>query len=490
MNIILSKTFKNPKCLILPIFAEDKKSTDHLPKSLRQLLDIHFKQKSMVKKEGSSLITHSYNGNQLVTIIAFSFGKLKDLNHKRVRNTAAVLTKIIKSHKQKNISIIIPNQLTEYLQSFAEGLKLTDYHFAIHKTGEAKKTIQESEIDQAELINPKWTASDKQIIKEVITTCRAIKTTRDFVNNPPNIVSTLTFVQEAKKIAKENNYKLTIFNKKKIEQLKMGALLSVNSGSVHPAHLVFLEHNGGNKGEKPIILVGKGLIFDTGGINLKPSGYIEDMQLDMAGGALVLGVFRVLKKLGINKNVIGVVPVTDNSIGSKATKPGEIVTAYNGKTIEIMNTDAEGRLILADALSYVVDKMKPRFLIDFATLTGACMIALGSRYAGLYGQDDELIQKLKEAGEATDEGANPMPISDADIEAVKGNMADLNNAPKNRYSGAGKAAAFLQNFVGDSKWAHMDIAGTAWTNEPKPYEVNNATGYGIRLITKFLQDLE
>lgn len=494
MKINLSKSLKHTSCVVIPLLSDTKRP--HLSKGLDVLVKLHLKNKTLENREGSSLITHSYSQQKpsgkssITTVILFCCGKQKDLSAKKVRNLSANLTKLIKSQNQKNPSILMPRELIPYLQPFAEGLKLADYHPAIHKTGEAKESIQKSKIISTTIISPHWQKNHFNMVNEAVMVGQAVKDTRDFVNNPPNIVSTLTFVQEARDIAKRNGYKITVLNKKQIEKLKMGAFLAVNAGSKHPAHLVILEHRPKKTKEKPIVLVGKGLIFDTGGINLKPSGSIEDMQLDMAGGAVVLGVFRVLKKLNINRHVIGIVPVTDNSIGQDATKPSEIITAYNGKTIEIMNTDAEGRLILSDALSYAVEKFDPQYLIDFATLTGACMIALGHANAGLFGQDDKLMNTIKEAGDTTDEGITIMPISDTDKEAVKGQMADLTNAPISRFAGAGKAAAFLQHFVGKSKWAHLDIAGTAWTKEPKPYETNFATGYGIRLMVEFLRKID
>jgi leucyl aminopeptidase len=241
--------------------------------------------------------------------------------------------------------------------------------------------------------------------------------------------------------------------------------------------------------EAPIVLVGKGILFDSGGYNLKPRGSIEDMQLDKAGAAAVLAVIKLAHKVGIKRRVISVMPFTENLIGGRALKPSEILKTYSGKTIEITNTDAEGRLILADAVAYAVDKFKPKHLIDVATLTGACMVALGSRYAGLFTNNQELAGALRTAGDEVDELLWPLPLTKEHREKMKGVYADLRNADlgSERDAGASKGAAFIAEFVGKTKWAHLDIAGPAWVTDPKKYESKGATGFGVRALLRFLE---
>ena len=272
----------------------------------------------------------------------------------------------------------------------------------------------------------------------------------------------------------------------------MGALLSVNKGSgKKAAKLVVMEYKPKKPSKKdPILLVGKGLVFDAGGYNLKPSKYIEDMHQDKAGGALVVGIFNALKDLNIKRRVVGIVPLTENLIDSEAQKPSEIIKSYSGKTIEIRNTDAEGRLILADALSYGVETYKPEYTIDFATLTGACVIALGDRYAGLMGNNESLMDKIKKSGDKTEELVWQLPIHDDFRESMKGQVADLRNIDNgtSSFAGTSKAAAFLEYFVNKSKWAHLDIAGVAYNEKPKAVDQPFATGYGVRMMLDFLEN--
>ena len=274
----------------------------------------------------------------------------------------------------------------------------------------------------------------------------------------------------------------------------MNAFLAVNRGSPEDASLVILDYSpkGANPKEAPLVFVGKGIVFDSGGYNLKPSGHIEDMQSDNAGAAVVLGLMRTLSALGIKRRVIGIAPFTENLIGKNAVKPSEIVKSFAGKTIEIANTDAEGRLVLADAVAYAVSVYKPKLLIDVATLTGSCVVALGDRYAGLFGNDDDLIKKLVEAGEETDELLWHMPIHKSHSEAMKGQYADLSNSDSGaggRQAGASKGAAFIKEFVGKTPWVHIDIAAPAFTSDPKKYESKGATGFGLRVLARFLEKL-
>jgi len=240
------------------------------------------------------------------------------------------------------------------------------------------------------------------------------------------------------------------------------------------------------------VLVGKGLVFDSGGYNLKPLKAIEDMQQDKAGGAVVLGVFRLLKKINIKQRVVGVIPLTENLIDAEALKPSEVITAYNGKTVEIRNTDAEGRLILADALSYGVEQYKPGYIIDIATLTGACIIALGDRYAAVEGTDRKLIKALLQAGKDTDELLWEMPMNKEFSEIMKGRIADYRNADDGTafLGGTMKAGAFLKFFVGKCKWAHIDIAGVTYVDRPKAYDYPMATGFGLRMFMEFLKNFK
>lgn len=270
----------------------------------------------------------------------------------------------------------------------------------------------------------------------------------------------------------------------------MNAFLGVNKGSATGASMVIMEHKPQGAKGKPIVLVGKGIVFDSGGYNLKKGAWFADMKMDMSGAAVVMNVLGVCSKLGIKKHVIGITPITDNLIGKDAQKVSDIVTTYSGKTVEVNNTDAEGRLILCDALAYGIKKFKPTMVIDVATLTGACVMALGERYAGLFGNNGKLITQLKKAGQETDELTWHMPIHPDHTKEMKSRIADLQNINygNSGMAGASTAAAFLQEFVGKTHWAHLDIAGTAFVKHPKKYESAMGTGFGVRLLTQFLEN--
>lgn len=461
-----------------------------LGKSKYEALQLHLKKKTFAGKSDETISTHISSGQHLQKVLFYGAGKSKKMTEKSARELGAKVIKAAQSWQEKTISIVIPDSVQKYSQAFAEGMVMGQFNPAIYKTGKEQKEAEKKRIKTIHVIAKAWKKDQEEALERGNSIAEVINYTRNIVNCGPDQLDTDQFVKEIKEVAKTNKYKVTDMNKKQLEKLKMGGILAVNRGSEQGAHMMILEHNA-NKKEDPIVIAGKGIIFDTGGVSLKPAAHMNEMQLDMAGAAVVFGVFKLLKKLNVKRRVIGVIPITDNAIGSKAYRPSEIVTTYSGKTVEILNTDAEGRMILSDALAYSAEKMSPRYLIDFATLTGACMVALGYRYAGLFGNNKELTSALAKAGERTDEGLCELPITDADEKAMKGKLADLGNlANDHSYAGASRAAAFLKNFVGKSNWAHVDIAGPSFTKNPKPYESSMATGFGIRMMIDFLEQLE
>lgn len=487
MNYSLSTKSDASLPTLIVCFEDSKLSKNLLGKSKDELVQLHLKKKNFSGKAEEQVQTHLTNSTKIQKILLFGAGKKKNLNEKKARNLAANIIKAAKAWEEKTISIIIDDALQAHLQAFAEGIGMGHYNPAIHKTGKAAEKINKQKISKITLIANKWTKDQENALEKGNSIAETVNYIRNIVNCGPEQLSTEQFVSEIKEVAKTNHYKITDLNKKQLIKLKMGGILAVNQGSVEPAHMMILEHNADLK-EDPIVICGKGIIFDTGGISLKPSTHMHEMQLDMAGAAAVLGVFKLLKKLNIKRRVIGVMPITDNAINNNAYRPSEVVTTYSGQTVEIMNTDAEGRMILCDALSYSDEQFKPKYLLDLATLTGACMVALGYRTAGLFGNHEELIEKLESAGKNTDEALCHIPITDVDEKAMKGKIADLANiAGDHNYAGASRAAAFLKNFVGKSKWAHIDLAGPAFTKNPKPYESSMATGFGVRLLIDFLE---
>jgi leucyl aminopeptidase len=292
--------------------------------------------------------------------------------------------------------------------------------------------------------------------------------------------------QAARRIAKHRRMSLHVLNVAQMKKLGMHAFLGVAQGSDEPAKFIILEYRGAKRGESPIVLIGKGLTFDSGGISIKPSDNMGEMKSDMAGGAAVLGAIMAAAELELPLNVIGLVPATENLPGGCALKPGDILKSFSGQTIEVVNTDAEGRLILADALTYA-QRYKPVAVIDLATLTGACKIALGDHVIGMFGNDGSLKEKVRTAGEQTGERVWELPLWEDYHELIKSDVADFKNTG-GRAGGAITAAAFLGKFVGDFPWVHLDIAGPAWLAKDKPYTPKGATGVGVRLLVQCLRD--
>ncbi len=303
---------------------------------------------------------------------------------------------------------------------------------------------------------------------------------RELGNLPPNICTPGYLAQQAVALGRKHRLKVSVLGERQMKRLGMGALLSVARGSRQPPKLICIEHSGGRKGEEPIVLVGKGITFDTGGISLKPAAEMDEMKYDMSGAGSVLGTLKAVAQMKLPLNVVGVVPTTENMPGGNASRPGDIVESMSGQTIEILNTDAEGRLILCDALSYA-ERYRPAAVIDIATLTGACVIALGHVCSGLFANDDSLADELMAAGKASWDRAWRLPLWDDYQEQLKSNFADMANIG-GRPAGSVTAACFLSRFAKNFKWAHLDIAGTAWRSGKE----KGSTGRPVPLLTRFL----
>ncbi|MFT4520472.1 MAG: leucyl aminopeptidase [Halioglobus sp.] len=309
-----------------------------------------------------------------------------------------------------------------------------------------------------------------------------INEARNLANLPGNVCTPTYLAQQAKKLAKgEPRLRVTVLEEKKMLELGMGALLSVSAGSKQPAKLIVMNYKGGKASDKPQVLVGKGITFDSGGISLKPGGKMDEMKFDMGGAASVLGTFTAIKALKLPINVVGIVAAAENMPSSTATKPGDVVTSMAGKTIEVLNTDAEGRLVLCDALTYAA-RFKPANVIDIATLTGACVVALGSHASALYANDEALAEKLLAAGTESHDRAWRMPLWDDYQNQLRSNFADIANIG-GPGGGSITAACFLSRFAEDYNWAHLDIAGSAWNSAPK-----GSTGRPVALLTRYLMD--
>lgn len=392
--------------------------------------------------------------------------------------------------KTAKVMVVVPEPFVldwqETAECLAEGLMLGAYQFRKYKKSaeedESKRKIREIFL---------YATKEKESVVKGINRGRvaalAGSAARDMANEPGNVWTPTRFAEFGKKLAKTYDFSCKVLSKADMKRLKMGGILGVNSGSAQPPKMVILEYKTSPR-NPTLLMVGKGLTFDSGGISLKPPKGMEEMKFDMCGGAAVLGAMQAVgeeKPKGIN--VIGIVPATENLPGPSALKPGDIITIYGGKTVEVVNTDAEGRLILADALAYGIKQYKPKAVIDLATLTGAVVIGLGHHRTGLLSNDDELAQKVVAAGNRSGEPLWRLPLGPEYSKQIKSSVADIKNVG-NRSAGTITAAAFLQEFVGDVAWAHLDIAGTAYNFTEKPYIPNKGpSGIGVRTLLELIR---
>ena len=416
-------------------------------------------------------------------IMLFNLGDKDKITNDKMRAFGSKLYSLVDSKKINNMVIDTKSffmTTNDKSQSITEGIVLGSYKFEDYKTIKNKKNY----LTDISLIGN----VDKKIIRKAQILGESVCFARDLGNHPANILTPTYLANESKRIAKSKNMKCKVIDVSKFEKMGLGSFYGVARGAKEPAKMILVEYNGGKKSQKPIALVGKGLTFDTGGISLKPGARMDEMKFDMCGSATVMGVMNAVSILQPKINIIFAIGSTENMPGSDAQRPGDIVTAYNGKTIEVLNTDAEGRLVLADVLSYVNKNYKPEYMIDFATLTGAVLVALGHRASGLMGNNENLVNKIKKSSAATDEKVWELPLWPEYSKDIQGKYADIQNLGK---AGAGTitAGAFLKEFVGDTPWCHLDIAGTAWGPKDPEYQPKvGATGVAVRLIYNLIEN--
>ena len=423
------------------------------------------------------------------TVILVGLGKKGDLTLDTMRRAAAKAAAALRSMGTKNFALSVEGlgkksklKDADLSQAAAEGIILSLYRFTQYQK---KPENSFDGLNYAVISQKSSHAKVKSAVSAAQKVCSAVFLARDLQNHPGNRATPSFLAEQARKACRKAGVRCRVIGPREMERLKMGLLLSVARGSAEPPKFIVMEYMKGKKSEKPIVLIGKGLTFDTGGISLKPSQNMEEMKFDMSGGAAVIATMYAAALLKMKKNIVGLVPASENMPGSRATKPGDIIRSMSGTTVEILNTDAEGRLILADALAYA-KKYKPALVIDLATLTGSIMVALGSHATGLFGNDEKLIAALKEAGERTGERCWPMPLWDVYRDQIKSKVADLKNIG-GRYGGSITAAAFLEKFT-DYPWAHLDIAGTAFGSRPQsPYIPAGGAGLGVRQLIEFLR---
>jgi len=423
-------------------------------------------------------------------IILIGLGKKEAFHMEKLRGAFAAAARQARTLNVAELAVSLDFgaldwPVDEVAHAVAEGVLLGLYRFTAFKTVEdnKKKRLEKLVIldDGEEAV-----ATIKSSVRMAETTCRAVCFVRDMVSMPGNEMTPTDMVNKAREIETKKHVKLKIMSPAEMKKMGMNALLGVAKGSEEPAKFIILEYRGGKKADPFVALVGKGLTFDSGGISIKPADKMEEMKSDMAGGAAVMGAVMAASELRLNVNIVGLIPATENLPGGSAYKPGDILKSLSGQTIEVLSTDAEGRLILADALTYA-GRYKPAAIIDLATLTGACVVALGEHVIGMMGNDEPLKRKIQDAADATGERVWELPLWEDYHELIKSDVADYKNTG-GRPGGAITAAAFLSKFVGPYPWVHLDIAGPAWLTKDKPYIPKGASGIGVRLLIHFLKN--
>ena len=371
--------------------------------------------------------------------------------------------------------------------SLATGACLRSYRFDKYRT--TKETDEERTEEVAQLtLHLAEAAAAEASWSAAASVIAGVAHGRDLVTEPANVLSPEAFAEACRELGPALGLEVEVHDRAALERLKMNTLLAVSQGSAREPRVATLRWSGGAPDQAPVALVGKGVCFDSGGLSLKPAAGMEEMKWDMGGAAAVFGAMKALAGRKARANVVGVLGLTENMPSGTAQRPGDVITSMAGVTIEVVNTDAEGRLVLADVLHYAKERFKPQAIIDLATLTGAIVVALGHEQAGLFTPDDELARRIQAAGAAVGERVWRMPLGDDYAKHIKSNIADIKNVGRERQAGATAGAVFLQRFVGDVPWAHIDIAGTAWSKEDRPLAPKGATGYGIRLLDRLISD--
>ena len=433
--------------------------------------------------KGDEVVLYDPAGTKARRALLVGLGPADKVDREALRSAAGrVITSALKK-KLKDISFIIPSlnppgiELETLVESMMEGAALSNHRIDYYKS--PKKRTYLKRIDF--LVPPDMARTIRKLPTQIATICNSSLQARDWVNFPSNDKLPAAFARKIAAQARKAGLQATILGKKELQKEKCGGILAVSAASQNPPAMAVISYS--PRGAKQtIVLVGKGVTFDSGGMNLKTSKTLNMMKVDMAGAAAVAASLLAISKLKPKLKVVGILPLCENMLSGSATRSGDIIRTHSGKTVEIGNTDAEGRLILVDAMSYAIKRFKPDLMIDVATLTGACVTALGEGIAGLFANDDDLADQILASAEKTHERCWRMPLPEDYKDLLKSDLADINNMPKTRWGAAISAALFLSEFVGETPWAHIDIAGTAYRKNGSDYCGPGATGFGVRLI--------
>jgi leucyl aminopeptidase len=464
--------------LILPL-AEKQSPPRELDKALKGLIGRSLKSGEFSGKEGKVLVLHTGGMIKPQRVVLAGLGKKPDAEAMRKAGGASATA--LMGLRTAALSIFAISKHRVSPADFLEGAILGSYQYTAYRKAEKKPIVSLTILSkQSKALNGE--------IKYARSVALSTNFARDLVNTPAREMRPSDLVRAAKLI---KGISVKTLGAREANKLGMNAYLSVSGGSKEPPKFIIASYKGKGSAKRPTVLVGKSITFDSGGLSLKPSGSMETMKYDMAGGAAVLGALRAASELKLKANLVGVLPACENLPGGDdPNKPGDVVRAIDGTTIEVLNTDAEGRLALADAIGYAVKKLKPARIIDLATLTGACTIALGDEAIALMGNNEKLVKDIRAAGDATYERAWHMPLFEEYADYIKSNIADIKNIGRGRSGGLVTAGYFLKGFAGKTPWVHLDIASTAWAETPGAYKPKGATGIGVRLLVRLITSLK
>ena len=484
---------KKTQCLVVPVC---ENAEIHDDPAIADLIEKAKRIKEFNGKKDDSVVLYEPAAGKMERLLFMGLGKHEKIDAEALRNFAG---KSVKQLIQKELSDVIicspsPEKLDlkdeAVIVALAEGAFLGNHIFDKYK-----KEKKQTPVKSIFLFTDSKIAKNCRLLPSRIQNiCKGTILAREWVSMPSNEKRPERFVRSMVKAAEKEDLSFSILDEKVLKQNGMGAILAVGAGSRSKPRLLILDYNPYKNKKLPkkkqtVALVGKGVTFDSGGINLKPSGSLDEMKMDMSGAASVAATLITLARLKHKSRVVGVIPVVENMLSGDATRPGDIIKSYSGKTIEIGNTDAEGRLILIDAMAYAVKMFKPDVMIDMATLTGACIVALGEKIAGVFSTDEPLAKEILTSGEATGERCWSMPMPEDYKPLLKSEFADINNMSSTRWGGAITAALFLSEFVENTRWAHIDIAGPAYSKKGGDYCGAGGSGFGVRLLIDLLSKI-
>lgn len=493
INIKIGTVEKEPTEVMVFYLYEDVKTLNEplacCNKALNNIISELLKKKEFIAKLNKTIILPTYGKIPAKRIMLVGLGKKKDVVPDKIRQAAGTTTSTLRDMGISGCigvmdSIDIPQPAGEWYQAYTEGAILALYQYQKYKTVPPEEQ-QELEVLTLLLSNKEELMLASEAVKHGQIIADAVYFTRDLINTPSQDKTPAVLADTAKKLSREVGIQCKILSLPELKKLGMGGLLGVAQGSAQPPKFIILEYNAHAKSQDTVVFVGKGITFDSGGICLKQAKDMDQMKSDMSGGAAVMGAIKAISRMKLPQHVVGLIPCAENMPSGSAIKPGDIIKFYSGKTAEVVNTDAEGRLILADALAYA-EKYKPGSVIDLATLTGSCVVALGTVVTGMLGNNEELKKRVKIAGEKSWERVWELPLWEEYQEQIKSDIADIKNVG-GPYAGAITAACFLSKFTEKYPWVHLDIAGTSWCDKNSAYTQKGASGVGVRLLVQLIQ---